>query len=357
VSKIETTNSEIADRRTPSEAVPSNTRMLDALESWGGTIILILVMGYFGWISPAFLTVENFVGIFQAAAITFFISLGVMMSLTVGGFDLSIGSIASMTSMLAAGIMVLYQWPYPFAILLPVLVGAGIGALNGFIIVRIGLPDLLATLGMMFAIGGVQQVYSSGQNIYSHMTLATGDVLPGEISPAFVEIVNGTVLGIPNPVLLTILIGGLFFYLMQWTRWGRLFYAVGDNISAARVAGVPVDRYRITAYVISGAVAGFGGILLTALLNAGETQAGSSYLLQAVTAVFLGAAFFGRNRVGVFGTLVGAFILAVLVNGLTMINMPYTAQDIFKGCLLIIAVGLGVVIKRHRERTVSTRRT
>jgi simple sugar transport system permease protein len=180
-------------------------------------------------------------------------------------------------------------------------------------------------------------------------------VLPGEISPVFVNLINGDIFGIPVPVGITIVIGGLFYYLMRWTRWGRLFYAVGDNIEAARVAGAPVKRYRAMAYVLSGAVAGFGGVLLTALLNAGETQAGSSYLLQAVTAVFLGAAFFGRNRVGVFGTLVGAFILAVLVNGLTMINMPYTAQDIFKGCLLIVAVGLGVVVKRHRARNLKAR--
>jgi simple sugar transport system permease protein len=113
---------------------------------------------------------------------------------------------------------------------------------------------------------------------------------------------------------------------------------------------LPVNRYRIAAYIVSGAAAGFGGVLLTALLNGGETQAGASYLLQAVTAVFLGAAFFGRNRVGVVRTLIGAFILAVLVNGLTMINMPYTAQDIFKGCLLVVAVALGVVVRRKREQ-------
>jgi simple sugar transport system permease protein len=350
VSKTDTAKQSLPGQAIAGPTARSDTYVLDLLEAWSGTIILVLVMGYFTWVSTAFLSIENLVGIIQATAITFFISLGVMMSLTVGGFDLSIGSVASMTSMLAAGIMVLYQWPYPLAIVLPVLLGAAIGALNGFIIVGIGLPDLLATLGMMFAIGGVQQVYSSGQNIYSHMTLATGEMLPGEISAGFVGLINGSIVGIPIPFVLMLVIGGVFFYLMRWSRWGRLFYAVGDNIGAARVAGVPVNRYRITAYVISGAVAGFGGVLLTALLNAGETQAGSSYLLQAVTAVFLGAAFFGRNRAGVLGTLVGAFILAVLVNGLTMINMPYTAQDIFKGCLLIIAVGLGVIIKRHRER-------
>jgi simple sugar transport system permease protein len=341
---------------TPAAAtakVSSDTRVLDLLEAWSGTIILILVMGYFTWVSSSFLSVNNFVGIIQATSITFFISLGVMMSLTVGGFDLSIGSVASLTSMLAAGMMVLYRLPYPLAIIAPVVVGAGVGALNGIIIVVIGLPDLLATLGMMFAIGGVQQVYSDGQNIYSHMTSATGDILPGTIAPQFIEMISGSIWHIPIPLIITILIGGLFYYLMQWTRWGRLFYAVGDNIDAARVAGVPVRRYRILAYVLSGAVAGFGGVLLTALLNAGETQAGASYLLQAVTAVFLGAAFFGRNRVSVLGTLVGAFILAVLVNGLTMVNMPYTAQDIFKGCLLVVAVGLGVVIKRHRQRRLA----
>ncbi|QEX24453.1 ABC transporter [Hypericibacter adhaerens] len=348
--------SELISERRPAVRRGLHPRVFDLLEAWSGTIILILVMAYFGWVSAAFFSFGNFVGIIEATAITFFISLGVMMSLTVGGFDLSIGSVASMASMLAAGMMVLYQWPYPLAIIGPVLVGAAIGAINGFIIVGIGLPDLLATLGMMFVIGGVQQVYSDGQNIYSHMTLATGEMLPGEISPAFTDLINGDLLGIPLPLLITIVVGGLFYYLMRWTRWGRLFYAVGDNMEAARVAGVPVKRYRIMAYVISGAVAGFGGVLLTALLNAGETQAGASYLLQAVTAVFLGAAFFGRNRVGVFGTLVGAFILAVLVNGLTMINMPYTAQDIFKGCLLVIAVGTGVVIKRHRERSLAARR-
>jgi len=325
-------------------------RLLTVLEAWGGSIILVLVMAYFGYVAPAFFTIGNFVGIVQATAITFFVSLGVMMSLTVAGFDLSIGSVASMTGVLAAGIMVLYQMPWPFAVAIPVIVGAAIGFLNGVIIVGIGLPDLLATLGTMFAVAGAQQVYSGGQNIYSHMTLATGESLPGVIPPAFTDLINGSAFGVPIPLALIVLIGGVFYYVMHWTRWGRLFYATGDNIDAARVAGVPVNRYRIAAYIVSGAAAGFGGVLLTALLNGGETQAGASYLLQAVTAVFLGAAFFGRNRVGVVGTLIGAFILAVLVNGLTMINMPYTAQDIFKGCLLVVAVALGVVVRRKREQ-------
>ena len=347
MSSASTETNEVA---APARPFASSQKLLELFEKWVGTIVVIGVVGYFTFESPSFLSISNFTFIAQAACITFFISLGVMMSLTVDGFDLSIGAVASFASILAAGIMVLYDLPYQLAIVVPVLVGALFGLANGVIIVKFGLPDLIATLGTMFVIGGAQQVYSGGQNIYTGMFNPDGGLAPGAISENFTWMINGYLLGVPVAVLLIVVIGALFFYLMDLTRWGRLFYATGDNREAAEIAGVPVSRYRIAAYTVSGACAGFAGVLLTAFLNAGEAQVGMSYLLNAVTVVFLGASFFGRNRVGVIGTLVGAFIIAALVNGLTMINMPYTTQDVFKGSILLIAVGLGVFVKSQRAK-------
>lgn len=344
------TDTRVGEPQPAGRPFAASQRILQLFETWVGTIVVTAVVGYFTFESPSFLSLGNFTFIAQAACITFFISLGVMMSLTVDGFDLSVGAVASFASTLSAGIMVLYDLPYELAIIVPVVVGASFGLVNGLIIVKFGLPDLTATLGTMFVIGGAQQVYSGGQNIYTGMFTPEGGLAPGAIGDDFTWIINGRLLGFPVAVLLIVVVGAIFFYLMDFTRWGRLFYATGDNREAADIAGVPVNRYRIAAYTISGACAGFAGVLLTAFLNAGEAQVGMSYLLNAVTVVFLGASFFGRNRVGVVGTLVGAFIIAALVNGLTMINMPYTTQDVFKGSILLLAVGLGVFIKNQRAK-------
>ncbi|MCL6446409.1 MAG: ABC transporter permease [Alicyclobacillus sp.] len=320
-------------------------RASQIISRYGMISAFFAVVLVFGLLRPAFFSFANFSDILVSASITFFIALGVTFSLTVNGFDLSIGSTASLTSMLAAGIMVLNAGDLWAAILVPLLVSLIIGLVNGLLIVKGRIPDMLVTIGMMFIVQGAQETYSQGKNIYPEMFMANGQMAPGTFLKGFLYLANGTLLGIQFPIWLMIIVGLLAWLLLERTEFGRYFYAVGANQEAARLSGVRVDRYRILAYVISGLFAGFGGLLLASFLQSGENLAGSPYMLNTVTAAFLGISFFGLNRANVVGTFIGALFLAVFLTGMTMLNMPYTLQDIFKGVLLIGAIALAYVTR------------
>jgi simple sugar transport system permease protein len=319
------------------------------VEQWGEIVVLVLLIVFFQAVRPAFLTTSNLDGISQSVVVLYLVSLGVMMSVSVGGFDLSVGSIVSLSSVLSAGMMVLYQWPVWVAIALPIAIGAGVGVINGLVIVRFGVLDIVATLGMMFVISGVQETYSGGENIYPKMVLATGTPARGTISHFLTTLGSSQIGPVPITLIIIVAFGALMLYLMDWTRWGRYFYAVGDNRDAAAVAGIPVGLVRVLAYTISGALAAAGGVLLTGILDSGNTDVGSPYLLQAVTTVFLGVTVFGRARANVFGTFIGCAFLGIMLDGLTLVNMPYTSQQIFEGGLLLVAVVVGVLAGRRRE--------
>lgn len=315
------------------------------VSKYGMISAFLAVIIVFGLLRPAFFSLANFSDILVAASITFFIALGVTFSLTVGGFDLSIGSTASLTSMLAAGIMVLGAGNLWEAIVLPLIASVVIGLINGFLIVKARIPDMLVTLGTMFIVQGVQETYSQGKNIYPQMFLSNGQVAPGTFLNGFVYLANGTLFAIPFPIWLMVILGVLAWLLLERSEFGRYFYAVGANMEAARLSGVRVVRFRILAYVLSGLFAGFGGILLASFLQSGENLAGAPYMLNTVTASFLGISLFGLNRANVAGTFIGALFLAVFLTGMTMLNVPYTMQDIFKGVLLIGAIALTYVVR------------
>ncbi|MDQ0189070.1 ABC transporter permease [Alicyclobacillus cycloheptanicus] len=344
----------MADVPTLSEPVQPAAKRAAAdpkflLGKYGTVAIFVLIILVFSILRPKFLTVSDFADILVSTSIMFFISLGVMSSLVVNGFDVSIGSIASLASMVAAGLMVLHKAPLWIAIVVPLAVGAAVGLVNALFIVRFKMPDLLVTLGMMFAVDGIQQTYSNGENIYPQMALSSGKTAPGTFWPGFNYIANGKLFGVPFPIILTVIIGAVMFYLFEKTRWGRQFYATGDNPEASRIAGIPVHRYRAFAYVLSGVLAAVGGLVLASLLGSGENEAGAPYLLNAVTATYMGFSVWGMNRANVVGTFVGALFLSVLLTGLTMLNVPYTAQNIFQGGLLILAIAFTAFSNRKRQ--------
>jgi simple sugar transport system permease protein len=315
------------------------------LHRFGSLTVLVLLMAVVTALKPQFLTLSNFSDMGISMSITFLITLGVTFSLIVNGFDLSIGSVASLSSVVAAGIMVLNRGDLLAAILIPLAIGGLVGLLNAILIVRFRMPDLIVTLGMMFAIQGVQETYSGGANIYPQMFLSNGKMAPGTFLPGFVWIVNGTLLGVPVPIWIMFAVGVAAFLLLERTRIGRYFYATGDNYAAAQISGVPVERYKGAAYVISGLLSAAGGILLTSLLGSGENLVGSPYLLDTVTAAFLGFSVLGYNKANVFGSFIGTLFLATLLTGLTMLNVPYTAQDIFKGIVLLGAIAFTYMAK------------
>jgi simple sugar transport system permease protein len=313
-------------------------------------LILAALILVFDFIEPAFLRVNNLFSVLQSVAVVGLLGVGVTVTLAVDGFDLSIGSVAAFVLMLSSYAMVVLQVNALETVVLALSAGATIGLINGLLIVWLRIPDLLATLGMMFLLAGLQLIPSAGRSITVGLNLPDGSVAAGSFDPAFLAIGRYKLWDvIPLPVVIVGFIGGAFWFLMERTRWGRVFYAVGGNETAAYLAGAPVKAYRVAAYVISGTLASIGGVFVAARVGRGDVFAGSSLLLDSVAAALIGFAVLGQRRANVFGTVTGAVFVGVVLNGLTMLNVPYYTQDFVKGVVLVGALALTFGIGRGRR--------
>ena len=313
-------------------------------------LILAALILVFDFIEPAFLRVNNLFSVLQSVAVVGLLGVGVTVTLAVDGFDLSIGGVAAFVLMLSSYAMVVLQLNALETVVLALSAGATIGLINGLLIVWLRIPDLLATLAMMFLLAGLQLIPSAGRSITVGLNLPDGSVAAGSFDPAFLAIGRYKLWDvIPLPVVIVGFIGGAFWFLMERTRWGRVFYAVGGNETAAYLAGAPVKAYRVAAYVISGTLASIGGVFVAARVGRGDVFAGSSLLLDSVAAALIGFAVLGQRRANVFGTVTGAVFVGVVLNGLTMLNVPYYTQDFVKGVVLVGALALTFGIGRGRR--------
>ncbi|QDG79347.1 ABC transporter permease [Labrenzia sp. PHM005] len=310
---------------------------------YGFLILLAGLIIYFSLAASGFASPRSAVFVLQSVAITGILALGVTCTLVVGGFDLSIGAVATSALMLSAYSMVILEQPAYVAVLLCLLMGAAVGFINGVLIVKFRVPDLLATLGMMFLLIGLQRIPTQGNSIATGMALPNGSVAEGSFSQAFLwlgrhrfDLVLDRL--VPVPVVIFILIAILIWLYLGFTRHGRLKYAIGSNERAAALVGTPVNTYKITAYMISGVTASIGGILLAARLGRGDIASGNNLLLDSVAAALIGFAVLGAARPNAFGTAIGALFVGILLQGMTMMNAPYYTQDFVKGAVLVLAL-------------------
>lgn len=310
---------------------------------YGFLLLLAGLVLYFSVMEPAFASARSAVFVFQSVAITGILALGVTCTLVVDGFDLSIGSVATSALMLSAYCMVILEQPAIVAVLACIAMGAFVGLINGLLIVKARVPDLLATLGMMFLLIGLQRIPTEGRSISTGMTLPDGSTAEGTFSAAFLwlgrhrfDLVLEKL--IPVPVVVFVVLGVVIWVFLHLTRHGRLMYAIGSNARASELAGANVQAYKIAAYMISGVTASIGGILLAARLGRGDVASGNNLLLDAVAAALIGFAVLGAAKPNAVGTAIGALFVGVLLQGLTMMNAPYYTQDFVKGAVLVIAL-------------------
>ncbi len=320
-----------------------------ALYRYGAVLTILAVIVFFSIVNDHFLTYGNLSDILKSISIVTFLALGVTFSLVVDGFDVSVGSTASLATIAAASALVLHRQELLVALLVPLLCGVAVGLLNAFLAVKLRLPDLLATLAVMYVVNGIQLTYSKGYSIYEGMPAAVGQQT-GKFIPSFKMIGQGEWLGIPMPVLLMLLFVALSHLFLEYTTLGRRMYMVGGNPEAANLFGIPVARYRVCAYVASGLFASIGGIVLASRIGTGQVLAGAPLLMDSVAAAYIGYALFGEKRPSVLGTLLGSILIGVLLNGLTMMNVPYFAQDIIKGGILIFALTFSFLRKEPGYR-------
>lgn len=307
---------------------------------YGAVIVILGVIAFFSIQLPYFFTYDNLADIMGSITIVTFVAIGVTLSLIVDGFDLSVGSTVSLTTVVSASLMIWYEQPVIVVIVVSLLVGAAVGLLNSLLIVKLKIPDLLATLAMMYIVSGIHKTYTQGYTVYNNMQFQDGTKAPGVMNTAFLQLGQGKWLGIPISVIL-LLIAVLFVHVfLTRTKYGRQMYVTGGNEEAARLSGIKVKKVRILAYVASGVFASIAGILYASRVGSGQIDAGAPLLMEAVAAVFVGFSVFGAGKPNIIGTFFGSILIGVLVNGLTMMNLQYFTHDIVKGTVLVLALAV-----------------
>lgn len=286
-------------------------------------------------ISDRFLTVDNAWNVLRQISVNICISTGMTLVVLTAGIDLSVGSVLAFCGALTAGLLksgiavpslnLYIGFTLLGAILAGLLAGALLGAFNGWAITRFKVPPFVATLAMLAMARGFTMLWTKGFPISG-------------LGEGFTYIGTGWFLGIPVPVWITAVIVLGAMTVTRKTRLGTHIYAVGGNEQAARLSGIPVGRVKIAAYLIAGALAAVGGIMVTSRLDSAQPNAGVSYELDSIAAVVIGGASLSGGRGSVLGTVQGAMIIGVLNNGLVLLNVSPFWQQVVKGAVILLAV-------------------
>jgi simple sugar transport system permease protein len=316
-------------------------QLFEFFYKWGMLLTVVALIALFGIASDNFLDPFNIINILRSIAIVTVIAIGVSVSLTVGGFDLSVGSTASLANALVISLFVWHGFGTTEAIVITLLLCALVGLFNVFLIVVLKIPDMLATLASLFVIQGVAMTYSYGGSITENMVLPSGEMAEGTIPEAF-----GLLGQVPTIVIIMLVVTVVAQLGLSLTTHGRRMYAIGGNPEAARLSGIRTTRYKVAAYMIASLLAGLGGILLASRIGSSQVNAGGGYLMDAVAAAWIGFSLAGSGKPNALGTLVGAVILGVLSNGLVMLSVPYYAMDIIKGLVLAGALAITYIQRR-----------
>ncbi|RWR13955.1 ABC transporter permease [Siminovitchia fortis] len=308
--------------------------VLQSINKWGTIIAIVVLLAFFTVIMPdIFLTSSNIINILRSISIVTIIAIGLTVSLSVDGFDLSIGSTATLSSSLIVSFFVWYNLPAGIAIPLAIVLTLIVALINVLLIVKIKIPDLFATLSTMFIFEGVAMTYTGGGSISEGMPRLDGSPTEGKL-PVVFDKMGET----PWIIMIMILVVIIVHVFLNHTKHGRYMYMIGGNIEAARLSGIPVNRYKTFAYVISTLFAALGGIILASYLGSAQINSGAGYLMPAVAAAFIGSSFAGNGKPNAIGTFIGAALVGILENGLVMMSVPYYSLNIVKGMVLALAL-------------------
>jgi ribose transport system permease protein len=305
---------------------------------------LIVLIAFFGIASPQFLQVDNLVSILQATAVNGVLAIASTFVIITGGIDLSVGTLMTFCAVMTG--MVLTNWGMPLfvGILAALFFGALCGWISGFLIAKLRIPPFIATLGMMMLLKGLSLVISGTRPIYFNDT------------PGFTSISQDSVIGtlipalpIPNSVLILFLLAVIAAVALNKTLFGRYTFALGSNEEAVRLSGVAVDRWKIAVYTVGGAICGIAGLLIASRLNSAQPALGQGYELDAIAAVVIGGTSLSGGIGTITGTMIGAFIMSVLVNGLRVMSVAQEWQIVVTGGIIIAAVYMDM-LRRRKQR-------
>jgi ribose transport system permease protein len=303
------------------------------MRRFGPLLGLLILTAVLSVASPQFLTIDNLLNIFRQSAVNGLLALGQLLVILTAGIDLSVGSILGLSTVVFAKSLKAGAHPL-VAILAALACGLLLGFINGLLLTVLRLPHpFVSTLGMMNVARGAAMLLSAG--------------FPIPDLPAGARVLGaGTVLGVPAPVLVMLAMFALFGFILRHTVFGRDVYAIGGNREASRLAGIPVNARLNAVYALSGALAGLAAVLLAGRMNAGFPLAGVGAELDSIAAVIIGGASFFGGVGNVSGTLIGALIIAVLRNGLNLLNVSAHWQMVVIGVVIIWAVWVDVLRRR-----------
>ena len=268
---------------------------------------------------------DNFINITRQISLLVVIAVGATLVMSVNEFDLSIGAIASLGGVVSAKLAT-DGVPIILCILIPVVVGLLVGAINGSIITHFHVLSFVTTLAMGTVIGGFTFWFTEGSTIFEN------------IPEGFKWLGQTDLVGIPLLSIIMVILVVLFWFLMTQMAVGRRFYAIGGNEKAAKVSGIPIKRYKTLAFALCGMLAALTGALLASRLGSAHPTGGDGYFLNAYAAVFLGMTVVRSGVPNIFGTLFGAAILGILANGLTILQVPTFLQNVITGLIIIVAL-------------------
>jgi ribose transport system permease protein len=305
-------------------------------------ILLVLLAAYFSSQTDRFLQSGNLVNILQQNAATIIVTVGMALTMIIGGIDLSVGSVAALSGAISAGLIVNHGQPFEVAAALTLLMGFGIGLINGGLIVYGKLPPFVATLATLGVARGLTLLYTDGRTISG-------------LGEAYTFWGRGRValplLGdVPVPILVMLAVVLFFTWLMSQTRYGLHVYAIGGSEETARLAGVSVNRVKLITYGLSGTLAALAGMLLTARLFSAQPQLAVGLELEAIAAAVLGGVSLFGGVGSVLGAVSGGLLIGVLTNGMNLLRVPSYQQQMIQGVVLVGAVAVDVLSKRLERR-------
>ena len=274
--------------------------------------------------TPNFLSWRNIINIFRQSSIIGIMAIGSTFVIIGGGFDISVGSLLALSAAMAVGLQSSMHWF--LAVIVVLLVGAAFGAANGFLSSKIHIPPIIATLGTMTIIRGIVYMYTGGYPLYVD-------------SEGFAFIGNGYIGPIPFPIILLLILVALGQFILVKTKFGRYSCAIGGNKEAARLSGIKVDFYMTLTFVAGGVMAAMSGIVYASRLLSVTPLAGQGYELDAIASAVIGGTSVSGGEGSVVRTLIGALLLTMITNAFNLIGIDLYVQYVFKGLVILAAVG------------------
>lgn len=307
------------------ESVKMNKKkLINQINIYRSVLILLVICVFATILSPSFLSVTNLFNVFKQITVAGIVGCGMTFVILTGGIDLSVGSILGLSGVLASGVLA-STGNTATAVAVSLVVGVACGAVNGFFVSVCGIPPFISTLGMMTLLRGVILVYTKGSPIPIK-------------SDAYKFFGKGSIAGIPVPVIILIIVFLLAHYILTQTSYGRSVYAVGGNREAARLSGIRVKTSEFLVYTLNGLMCGMAGLILTARLGSAQSTSGTGIEMDAIVAVILGGTSLSGGVGFVLPTVVGAMIMGIIDNILTLMNVNPHATNIVKGAVILIAV-------------------